>query len=188
MNAGDEALYKRFTGLKSLYPDLETWISIGGWSMNDPDQPTATTFSDLAGSADAQAKFFASLISFMETYGFDGVDIDWLVVHSDDCGMFPLIRFNREYPVAEERSGKPADYKNYPAFLRNLRNALSSTGHKYGLSITVGVFFLFFTTWQGYISDSWLNTISMMCRFPPPTGTYSISTSLRSKKPLTGST
>ncbi|GIJ91973.1 hypothetical protein Asppvi_010948 [Aspergillus pseudoviridinutans] len=119
MNAGDEALYKRFTGLKSLYPDLETWISIGGWSMNDPDQPTATTFSDLAGSADAQAKFFDSLISFMETYGFDGVDIDW------------------EYPVAEERSGKPADYQNYPAFLRNLRNALSSTGHKYGLSITI---------------------------------------------------
>ena len=51
MSSEDVALYKRFTGLKSLYPDLETWISIGGWSMNDPDQPTATTFSDLAASA-----------------------------------------------------------------------------------------------------------------------------------------
>jgi chitinase len=45
--------------------------------MNDPDQPTATTFSDLAGSTDAQNKFFSSLIYFMSTYGFDGVDIDW---------------------------------------------------------------------------------------------------------------
>jgi hypothetical protein len=48
--------------------------------MNDPDQPTATTFSDLAGSAQNQAKFFASLLSFLTTYGFDGVDIDWYIL------------------------------------------------------------------------------------------------------------
>lgn len=80
MNDGDEELYKRFTGLKNLYPDLQTWISIGGWSMNDADQPTATTFSDLAASESAQKKFFESLLSFMETYNFDGVDLDWYVL------------------------------------------------------------------------------------------------------------
>lgn len=47
--------------------------------MNDPDQATATTFSDLAASSEAQQAFFASLISFMTQYGFDGVDIDWYV-------------------------------------------------------------------------------------------------------------
>lgn len=52
-------------------------ISVGGWSMNDPDQPTHATFSTLAGSSDAQSKFFSSLVQFMSTYGFDGVDIDW---------------------------------------------------------------------------------------------------------------
>lgn len=77
MSSDDVALYSRFTGLKSVYPDLETWIAIGGWSMNDPDQPTATTFSDLAASESAQSQFFESLLSFLETYGFDGVDIDW---------------------------------------------------------------------------------------------------------------
>jgi chitinase len=77
MDSGDVVLYKRFTGLKNLYPGLQTWISIGGWSMNDPDQPTATTFSDLASSESAQKKFFESLLSFLETYGFDGVDFDW---------------------------------------------------------------------------------------------------------------
>ena len=56
---------------------MRSQISIGGWSMNDPDQPTHTTFSDLAGSQDAQDKFFASLSKFMTQYGFDGVDIDW---------------------------------------------------------------------------------------------------------------
>lgn len=48
--------------------------------MNDPDQPTASTFSKLAGSREAQSAFFSSLLSFLTTYGFDGVDIDWFVV------------------------------------------------------------------------------------------------------------
>ncbi|KAK7029911.1 putative class V chitinase [Favolaschia claudopus] len=112
-------LFSRLTNLKNRSPGLQVWISIGGWSMNDPDQPTATTFSDLAGSTDAQQKFFASLISFMSTYGFDGVDIDW------------------EYPVAPERSGRPADFANYPTFLNNLKNAFAASGHNYGLSITI---------------------------------------------------
>ena len=36
MSAADTELYPRFTALKEDYPGLETWISIGGWSMNDP--------------------------------------------------------------------------------------------------------------------------------------------------------
>ncbi|KAF9265381.1 putative chitinase [Marasmius fiardii PR-910] len=115
----DKELYPRFTALRRVNPGLETWISIGGWSMNDLDQPTATTFSDLAGSADAQNRFFGSLIQFMGTYGFDGVDIDW------------------EYSVAPERSGKLDDYANYVSFLKNLKNALGSSGHKYGLTTTI---------------------------------------------------
>ena len=74
--------------------------------MNDPDQPTAKTFSQLAASDSAQSAFFASLIQIMQNYGFDGVDIDW------------------EYPVAPERSGSPADFANYPTFLTNLKSAL----------------------------------------------------------------
>ena len=45
--------------------------------MNDPDQPTASTFSDLASSKDHQDAFAASLLSFMNEWGFDGVDLDW---------------------------------------------------------------------------------------------------------------
>ena len=80
MSDSDIPLYTRFTGLKATDPSLQTWISIGGWSMNDPDQPTASTFSKLAGSREAQSAFFSSLLSFLTTYGFDGVDIDWFVV------------------------------------------------------------------------------------------------------------
>lgn len=48
-----------------------------------------------------------------------------------------LTALHREYPVAPERSGNPDDLQNYVAFLKNLRNALSSGGHNYGLSITI---------------------------------------------------
>lgn len=119
MSEADVGLYKRFTGLKDSNPGLQTWISVGGWSMNDPDQPTFTTFSQLASSSSAQDKFVSSLLSFMGTYGFDGVDMDW------------------EYPVAPERGGNEADYANYVTFLQNLKNKLGSSGHKYGLSITI---------------------------------------------------
>ena len=71
-------LYNRFTALKGSSPSLETWISIGGWAMNDPGS-TLTTFSDLAASATAQTAFIDSLKSFLIEYGFDGVDIDWCV-------------------------------------------------------------------------------------------------------------
>ncbi|KAJ7932984.1 glycoside hydrolase superfamily, partial [Mycena leptocephala] len=108
MDDSQPDLYSRLTNLKNRSPGRQVWISIGGWSMNDPDQPTATTFSDLAGSTDAQNKFFSSLIYFMSTYGFDGVDID--------C---------------------PADYANYPTFLKNLKNAFAASGHNYGLSIII---------------------------------------------------
>ena len=77
MAANQVDLYKRTTGLKETNSGMEVWIAIGGWSMNDPDQPTHSTFSDLAGSVANQQKFFAPVISFLQTYGFDGVDIDW---------------------------------------------------------------------------------------------------------------
>ena len=47
--------------------------------MNDADQPTCTTFSDLAASPAAQQTFFTSLIAFMVSHGYDGVDMDWEV-------------------------------------------------------------------------------------------------------------
>ncbi len=70
------SLYRQVTGLKSRNPGLQVWISIGGWSFNDPG-PTATTFSTLVRSSSAQTEFFSSLVTFMASNGFDGVDLDW---------------------------------------------------------------------------------------------------------------
>ena len=111
-------LYKRTTALKEQDPSLKVWISVGGWSMNDPNETTFHTFSNLVASKGDQTAFINSLISFMQDYGFDGVDIDW------------------EYPVASERGGSTADLVNYVTFLQNLRQALNASG-QYGLSLTL---------------------------------------------------
>ena len=124
MTSRDPQLYDRLTSLKYYDPDLKVNIAIGGWSFNSPG-PTARTFSDLAASEDNQRKFFKSLISFMSTYGFDGVDIDW------------------EYPGASERSGRPEDFANFPRFIANLKNALRGTNGRDELSITLPASYLY---------------------------------------------
>ncbi|GAB1214599.1 hypothetical protein ATERTT37_003763 [Aspergillus terreus] len=117
-NPNEASLMKRLTGLKKSQPSLRVNIAIGGWTFNDPG-PTATVFSDLARSEANQKKFFKSLLSFMSTYGFDGVDIDW------------------EYPAADDRNGRPEDFDNFPKFMANLKNALTSSGGRDELSLTL---------------------------------------------------
>lgn len=114
----DIPLYERLTTLKQYDPDLKVLIALGGWTFNDPG-PTATVFSDIAASAEKQKKFFKSLVSFMSTYDFDGVDLDW------------------EYPEADDRSGRPEDYENFPKFLANLKSTLDKTPGRNELSITL---------------------------------------------------
>ncbi|KAK3943074.1 hypothetical protein QBC46DRAFT_447135 [Diplogelasinospora grovesii] len=113
----DEGLYPRINALKMRDIGLETWIAIGGWTFNDDDQLTKTTFSDIAADVTKQNAFFASLILFMQTWGFTGVDIDW------------------EYPEAPDRNGRGEDFLNFPSFLARLRSTLNN--YNYGLSITL---------------------------------------------------
>ncbi|KAK6500777.1 hypothetical protein TWF506_003540 [Arthrobotrys conoides] len=119
MSPGDPDLYRRLIALKAYNPGLQIWISFGGWTFTDDDQPTRHTFSDLAANVGNQLKFFASLLSFMSTYGFDGIDIDW------------------EYPAADDRNGRPEDFANFVTLMRNLRAYLASTGHRYGVTVTL---------------------------------------------------
>ena len=114
----DPALYDELAEKKHIDPNLKVFIAIGGWAFNDPG-PTVTTFSDIARSQANQRKFISSVISFMNRYGFDGVDIDW------------------EYPEAPDRQGRGEDFKNLPNFLANLKGAMRQSGSNNGLSIAI---------------------------------------------------
>ncbi|KAL2068496.1 hypothetical protein VTL71DRAFT_14833 [Oculimacula yallundae] len=121
MDSDTATRYSDVTALKTRQKDLEVWIAIGGWAMNDPG-PTRTTFSDLAKSTAAQDEFFESLLTFLVLHNFDGVDLDWQVL---------------EYPVAEDRGGIPEDYENFVTLLTRMRAFLNRSGKKYGISITL---------------------------------------------------
>ncbi|KAJ7155607.1 glycosyl hydrolases family 18-domain-containing protein [Mycena filopes] len=114
MTEGDSDLWKRTTALKSRNPTLQVFLSIGGWTFNDP--PTQKIFSDLVGSAANTKTFISSLLKVFEAYGFDGLDVDW------------------EYPGASDRGGIPADTKNYVTFMAAVKQAFSGPG--YGLTFT----------------------------------------------------
>ncbi|KAJ7772314.1 glycosyl hydrolases family 18-domain-containing protein, partial [Mycena metata] len=114
MTAGDSDLWKRTTALKENLPALKVFLSIGGWTFNDP--PNQKIFSDMVASEANTNAFLASALSVMEQYAFDGLDIDW------------------EYPGASDRGGVPADTENYVKFMATVKAAFKVKN--YGLSFT----------------------------------------------------
>jgi chitinase len=70
----------------------------------------------MASTPGNRKKFIDSLIKFMRTYGFDGVDFDW------------------EYPSADDRGGKPDDGDNFVQLVKEMKEAF---GGSYGMSVTL---------------------------------------------------
>ena len=71
MAPGDDLLWTRTTALKQRNSALKVFLSVGGWSFNDP--PTSTIFSQLVASAENTNTFINSALATMQAYGFDGI-------------------------------------------------------------------------------------------------------------------
>ncbi|OBS20320.1 hypothetical protein FPOA_06693 [Fusarium poae] len=107
---------REFTDL-SKDGKLQTWIAIGGFDMSNEEAPTHTTWSDMVSTKANRAAFIESVRSYMDEYGFQGVDLDW------------------EYPGEPKRGGrKLADTRNFSMLLKEMRAAY---GSKYGISLTL---------------------------------------------------
>ncbi|KAH6654774.1 glycoside hydrolase superfamily, partial [Truncatella angustata] len=109
----DIPLMKEFTALKSS--TLQTWIAVGGYDFSNIGS-THTTWSDLCASPAARGAFIQSAGQYMDTYGFQGIDLDW------------------EYPGDETRGGKRADIENFVSLVKEMREVF---GTKYGISLTL---------------------------------------------------
>ncbi|RGP81736.1 hypothetical protein FLONG3_121 [Fusarium longipes] len=107
----DPEVYLRLARKKQIDRYLKVFISIGG-PVDNPSDATGLALSKIAAAEENQKVFIRSLLSFMATYDFDGVDIDW------------------RYPNAQQ------DFENLPKFLHILNGALKKT-HRNGLSIAL---------------------------------------------------
>ncbi|KAI9146931.1 symbiotic chitinase [Paramyrothecium foliicola] len=104
--------------LKNSNPSLQLYVSLGGWTFSDNGTATQPVFGDIARSSSNRDKFASNLLKFLNTYGYDGVDLDW------------------EYPGAPDRGGQKDDTKNYVALVETLRKAFDNSGRKLGLTFT----------------------------------------------------
>jgi len=111
-------LFKEFNTVKQRFPGTKTMIAVGGWTHNDPG-PMQNRFSQMAGSRSNRIAFASSVVQFLRTYGFDGLDLDW------------------EYPGLNERGGKREDYDNYVLLVKELRAAFNSASEPYELTIAI---------------------------------------------------
>lgn len=112
--------FNQLNKLKQANPQLKTLISVGGWGWSN-------RFSDVAADPVTRSVFAKSAVTFIQKYGFDGVDLDW------------------EYPVGGGLAGnsvRPADKQNYTLLLQEVRNELdragAAVGKRYLLTIAAG--------------------------------------------------
>lgn len=113
-----DSLIEEFIALKQNNPQLNCYMSIGGWTFSDPGN-TQSYWSDMASSRDKRRAFAKTVLQTLQQYGFVGVDLDW------------------EYPAASDRGGKDADTLNYVLLINQLRETFDASGQAYGITFTI---------------------------------------------------
>lgn len=66
-------------GLKTKNPDLKVLFSIGGGTL-----ALSQIFSNIAKDEGKRGNMVKSARKFLETYNFDGIDLDWEFPEKDD--------------------------------------------------------------------------------------------------------
>jgi chitinase len=132
---------RRFSGLKKINPNLKVLASVGGWAFNDPG-PTQQEFHNICLTRQSRRRFIDSVARYLDTYGFDGVDIDY------------------EYPVADDRGGSPEDKDNFLLLVQEMRK---SYGSKYLITIAAPASYWYLRHFRiGEMSKSldWINVMT----------------------------
>ena len=76
-----DARLKNVVALKKTNPSLKVCLSIGGWE--------AGNFSEMAASEAHRKKFCENCLAAVNTYGLDGIDIDWEYPSNNSCSPKP---------------------------------------------------------------------------------------------------
>jgi chitinase len=66
------SLFQDAAAAKAINPNLEVWLSIGGWTFSNDGTVTQPILGNIARSATNRNILAGNLIRFMMAYGFDG--------------------------------------------------------------------------------------------------------------------
>ncbi|XP_055078809.1 acidic mammalian chitinase-like [Periophthalmus magnuspinnatus] len=72
VDESDIDLYGELNRLKNSNPDLKTLLAVG-----DPEGSDSQTFTKMVASKTTREKFIDSAVTMINTYGFDGLNLDW---------------------------------------------------------------------------------------------------------------
>jgi chitinase len=141
--------FEDVASLKLSNPKLQLFVSLGGWTFSDNDTATQPVFGKIARSSSNRDKFASNLLKFLDTYGYDGVDLDW------------------EYPGAPDRGGKEDDTKNYVLLVETLRKAFDNSGRELGITFTApsSLWYLRWFDLPGMIKHvDWINIVGCFAK------------------------
>lgn len=99
---GGQGGYAKLTEFKKDFPHLKVSLAIGGWEEGP------LKFSELAADPQKCDAFVENAVKFLQSHGFDGLDLDW------------------EYPTLG--GGKPEDRKNFTQLVMKLKAAFKEHG------------------------------------------------------------
>ncbi|TGO53519.1 hypothetical protein BOTNAR_0293g00090 [Botryotinia narcissicola] len=115
----NEDLFRQVADMKSSTSGnaaLEVYVSIGGWAFSDDQTATQPLFPNIAASAENRTLFARNVLQFLTTYGFDGVDLDW-------------VRSRRSW-------WQRYRVQSYPLLVKQLRDTFDNSPKGDGLGIT----------------------------------------------------
>lgn len=72
----DTGVVSRVVRLKKRNPALQVFLSLGGWTFSDPGD-TRDRWTNMAATAESRDAFVKDVAWVLETYGLDGIDLDW---------------------------------------------------------------------------------------------------------------
>ncbi|CAH1954839.1 unnamed protein product [Acanthoscelides obtectus] len=130
----DNNNFKKFTALKQKNPKLITIVAIGGWEESGQ-------FSHVVSDPKLRATLVTSAVKFMQTYGFNGFDLDW------------------EFPG--QRGGAKTDKQNFSKLIKELRAAFDKHGFLLSAAVN-GVGWSVDVSFEVPVLNKYLDMINVM--------------------------